>query len=159
MTDQTMFNSGPDRDGPATVINGGVIPAHLAREVMDRSSTVWLRRLYADPAGRLAGMESKRRLFTQAQRKMLILRDQICRTPFCDAPIRHGDHVDQHENGGPTSIANGQGLCERCNYEKQALGWIQYKRGDQIITITPTGHVYTSDEPKLLDRAATRAAA
>ena len=27
------------------------------------------------------------------------------------------------EAGGPTSAANGQGLCEACNYTKQAPGW------------------------------------
>ena len=51
------------------------------------------------------------------------LRDQRCRTPYCDAPIRHRDHAEPHNRGGPTSALNGLGSCERCNYAKEAPGW------------------------------------
>ena len=51
------------------------------------------------------------------------LRDQTCRTPYCDAPIRHHDHAEDHATGGPTTATNGQGLCEHCNHTKQAPGW------------------------------------
>ncbi len=53
--------------------------------------------------------------------------------PFCDAPIRHIDHITPRSEGGQTSAANGQGLCERCNHAKQAPGWTQktpHDRGD-----------------------------
>jgi hypothetical protein len=56
-------------------------------------------------------------------RRMLILRDGTCRTPWCDAPIRHGDHITDAADGGPTSYTNGQGLCERCNQTKNLPGW------------------------------------
>ena len=50
--------------------------------------------LYTDPAtGTLVDVDSKRRLFTPAQRRHLILRDRYCRTPWCGAPIRHADRV------------------------------------------------------------------
>ena len=159
MTDQTLLNHGDGRDHPATVVNGGVIPAALARRAVSGEATVFLRRLYADPAGRLVGMESQRRLFTQGQRTFLILRDQTCRTPWCDAPIRHADHVVPHGDGGATTTENGQGLCEACNHTKQTEGWTQYRRGDQIVTVTPTGHVYTSEEPTLLEPQVARPAA
>ena len=44
----------------------------------------------------------------------LRLRDQTYRTPYCDAPIRHADHVRPHSGRGPTAIDNGQGLCVAC---------------------------------------------
>ena len=150
MTDQTLLNHGDGRDHPATVIGGGVIPAELARRTLTTDAKVLLRRLYFDPAGRLAAMESVSRCFTTAQRSFLTLRDQTCRTPFCDAPIRHADHVIPAEHGGPTTITNGQGLCETCNYTKTSDGWTQQPDGDTIETTTPTGHTYRSRAPATL---------
>ncbi|WP_344222951.1 HNH endonuclease, partial [Lapillicoccus jejuensis] len=110
------------------------IPAWLARhlvrgapdahpEVGVRAAT-FLRRLWACPdTGALVALESRRRVFDGGLRRFLIARDQTCRTPYCDAPIRHGDHVTPHTDGGPTTAANGQGLCARCNQTKEAPGW------------------------------------
>ena len=53
----------------------------------------------------------------------LILRDQFCRMPWCDAPIRHADHPVPSRAAGPTDAQNGQGICESCNYTKEAFGW------------------------------------
>ncbi|HEY4315215.1 MAG TPA: HNH endonuclease, partial [Actinomycetes bacterium] len=86
-------------------------------------------------------------------REFLVLRDQTCRTPWCDAPIRHGDHIVSRARGGPTSAANGQGLCEACNYTKEAPGWqarpTDHSRpgGHQVEITTPTGHQYVSRPP------------
>ena len=47
---------------------------------------------------------------------------------------------------------NGQGLCEACNYNKQAIGWRAKPRpgpGHSVDTLTPTGHTYTSTAPAL----------
>ncbi|KAA0019444.1 HNH endonuclease [Antrihabitans cavernicola] len=30
-------------------------------------------------------------------------------------PIRHRDHIVEHQAGGPTTADNGAGLCEACN--------------------------------------------
>jgi hypothetical protein len=94
-------------------------------------------------------MDSHSRCFTANQRRFLLLRDQTCRTPWCDAPIRHADHVIPVEDGGPTTVDNGQGLCEACNYTKTAPGWQQQTdpATDDIITTTPTGHTYRSSPP------------
>ncbi|MCW2604663.1 MAG: endonuclease [Pseudonocardiales bacterium] len=93
-------------------------------------------------------MDTSARLFTSNQRKFLILRDQVCRTPWCDAPIRHADHITGHINGGATATDDGQGLCESCNHAKQAEGWKQETTDDgAVITTTPTGHTYRSAEP------------
>ncbi|WP_162244504.1 HNH endonuclease, partial [Marmoricola sp. Leaf446] len=90
--------------------------------------------------------------FTGELRELLVVRDQVCRTPWCDAPVRHADHVTPAADGGPTSLANGQGLCEACNYTKQTPGWrCEAVPGDrhQVIVTTPTGqtHVSTSPDP------------
>jgi hypothetical protein len=112
-----------------------------------------IRRLFADPdTGELVAMESRRRQFTPAQRRFIRLRDQgTCRTPWCNAPIRHTDHANPAETQGKTSVANGQGLCENCNYAKQAPGWtatpLDTGAAPDILITTPTGHNYRSQAP------------
>jgi hypothetical protein len=50
-----------------------------------------------------------------------------------------------------TSEANGQGLCEACNYTKEALGWSAMPRGsgagEAVEITTPTGNKYRSHPP------------
>ena len=83
-----------------------------------------LRRLYQHPtSGALVAMESRARLFPKGLSAFIDLRDDTCRTPYCDAPIRHHDHATPNARGGPTSAANGLGICEACNYTKEAPGW------------------------------------
>ncbi|MDE0776546.1 MAG: HNH endonuclease [Nocardioides sp.] len=85
--------------------------------------------------------------------RFLRFRDRICRTPWCDAPVRHSDHVESAEEGGPTTVANTQGLCETCNHGKQARGWTARPdpghpaRTTGVETTTPTGHRFTSTAP------------
>ncbi|MDQ6641000.1 MAG: HNH endonuclease, partial [Actinomycetota bacterium] len=109
--------------------------------------------LYVEPTtGRLVGMDSRARHFPDKLDRLIRIRDQVCRTPWCDAPIRAGDHVKQHADGGETSERNGQGLCEHCNHAKQALGWRARPRPGPrhtVETTTPTGHTYESTAPPL----------
>ena len=90
MTDQSLLGA---HDEPANLLGYGPLPAATARKlVLDAPGRVpmWLRRLYLHPrTGALAAMDSRRRLFTAKQRHFIRLRDQTCRTPWCDAPIRH----------------------------------------------------------------------
>jgi hypothetical protein len=51
---------------------------------------------------------------------MLVLRDDVCRTPWCEAPIAHADHTVPTRDQGATSFAQGGGRCARCNYGKEA---------------------------------------
>ena len=132
---------------------------------------VWLRRLYTAPdSGRLTAMDSRARLVPEGLARLIAARDQICRTPWCGAPIRHYDHVKPFRDGGPTSVDNIQGLCEACNQAKEAPGWSarceetpaprrERADGDQrstdrpdrhtVVTTTPTGHSYRSVAPPL----------
>ncbi|MGH3446543.1 MAG: HNH endonuclease, partial [Nocardioidaceae bacterium] len=142
-------------DEPAHLHGYGPVPAWWARQlVRNLPARVWLRRAFARPSdGALVAMESTRRLFPEGLRRMLIVRDQTCRTPWCDAPIRHADHIQAHEDGGPTSLANGQGLCVACNLAKQAPGWTARPVGKQgsgdVELTTPTGHTYRSHPPPI----------
>ncbi|MFW0775056.1 HNH endonuclease, partial [Paenarthrobacter nitroguajacolicus] len=119
----------------------------------DKEFAVWLRRLYTAPGtGELLATDSKARLFTGRVRRMIETRDHTCRTPYCDAPIRHIDHVVPWRSGGKTNPANGAGLCEACNHTKENPGWttrtIQGDKHTLEIT-TPTGHSYHSKAPPL----------
>ncbi len=106
----------------------GPIPAATARRMirdaaLHENSWATLRRLYAAPdTGALVAMESRSRRFPKGLARFIATRDQTCRTPYCDAPIRHIDHVKPYHRNGPTSTANGQGRCEHCNYVKESPG-------------------------------------
>lgn len=140
---------------PAEVLGYGPVLASWARNFiagLAPETPSWIRRLYRDPGtGELITMESRRRCFTPAQRKFITLRDRgICRTPWCGAPIRHVDHVVAAERGGPTRLANAQGLCAACNHAKQAVGWRTWVGNprDSVVVETPTGHRYPHALPR-----------
>ena len=157
MTDRALLGGTHDS---AHLEGHGPIPAGLARELvadhLDAGSRLWLRRLYAHPdTGELVDMDSRQRLFRGRLGRMVGLRDQFCRTPWCGAPVRHLDHVVGVAEGGATTAAGGQGLCEACNYAKQAPGWrarpVRGPTGGHAVEITtPTGRTYRSHAPPLV---------
>jgi hypothetical protein len=144
-----------DDTGGGRVDGYGFVPGDLLREWiadhLEADVEVWLRRLYARPAtGELVALDSRVRRFTGGLARYLRLRDQTCRTTWCDAPVRHLDHVEDSAWGGPTSARNGQGLCEACNHAKQAMAWTARPRPGPrhtVETTTPTGHRCTSTAP------------
>ncbi|GAA4720735.1 HNH endonuclease [Nocardioides conyzicola] len=150
VSDRVLLGGGDD---PAYVEGYGPIPADLARQLAG-TTRAWVRRLYATPeTGRLVAMDSTSRLMPAQLARMIRLRDQRCRTRWCDAPVRHSDHVTAVAEGGPTNEPNGQGLCEACNHAKQASGWrARPSPGARhaVETTTPTGHTYTSMAPALV---------
>ena len=119
-------------------------------------AAVFVRRLFTHPhTGALVAMESRSKSFPPGLRDLLVTRDQVCRTPWCDALVRHADHATGVAEGGTTDEANGQGLCEACNYDKTAPGWRAgpapgSSLGAHLVeTVTPTGHTYQSRPPPL----------
>jgi uncharacterized protein DUF222 len=145
-------------DTPAEVGGYGPVPAAVARHLVatavdDRRSRATLRRIYAHPqSGALVALESRARLFPRGLATFIGLRDQLCRTPYCDAPIRHSDHAQPHAKAGPTNAVNGLGLCERCNYIKEAASWRVTASVDESGThaaefTSPTGERYRSSAP------------
>ena len=140
-------------DEPAVVLEGapagvGTVPGPVARNLVAHAidtDAAWLRAIYVNPQGRLLATTSTSRFHPQGLAALLRAREQgICATTWCDAPIRHLDHVTPHAEGGPTSLDNGQGLCARCNHAKQAPGWTQKTTQidgrHAVETVTPTGH-------------------
>ncbi len=151
---QVVMTDGALLDGdatPAQVPGYGPVPAALARTwIRDTAADVWVRRLYASPwDGSLVAMDSRRRTFRGGLRGFVVARDQTCRTPWCDAPIRHVDHPARAADGGPTTTENSQGLCEACNYAKEGHGWQARASGGRVETTTPTGHRHHSRPPAL----------
>ncbi|HEX2858216.1 MAG TPA: DUF222 domain-containing protein [Propionibacteriaceae bacterium] len=122
MAADTLLTGG---DRPGRVHGHGPIPAPLARRLVLAAPAVasWVRKLYTTPKGGLVAMESGSRFFPDGLAEFITLRDQYCRTPYCDAQLRHIDHIIPHSAGGRTTVTNAQGLCERCNHAKQAPGW------------------------------------
>lgn len=155
LTDETLL--GGD-DTPAVVDGYGPIPAAVARQLVTdavgKGSKATLRRLYRHPkSGALVRMESRSRRFPKGLADFIRLRDQTCRTPYCDAQIRHRDHALPRHRRGPTSALNGLGECEACNYAKEAPGWsvtTEERDGEHRAEFTtPTGAVYRSTAPPL----------
>ncbi|GCE43819.1 CONSERVED 13E12 REPEAT FAMILY PROTEIN [Rhodococcus wratislaviensis] len=143
----------------ADVAGFGPVPAGIARQLvanaLDGDTEVTLRNVYSCPlSGALTAMESQSRTFPKGLRKLIDLRDRTCRTPWCDAPIRHHDHILSRRNKGATTAQNGAGLCAGCNYAKEGDGWTarpvrRHGRTHLFDLGTPTGHHYRSAAPRL----------
>lgn len=125
VSDETLLGGGIE---PGWLDGYGPLPAQLARDLVtgaEGQARAELRRLYVTPeTGVLVAMESRSRLFPSGLAQLIAVRDQVCRTPWCGAPVRQVDHVVGWDAGGATSVENGQGLCVRCNLAKQAGGWV-----------------------------------
>ncbi|MCI9871769.1 HNH endonuclease [Arthrobacter humicola] len=160
---------GPGAAAPNTDRNGDgqsggpPQPGGTAGRADDPAFTLWLRRLYTHPGtGELIAMDSRARLFPAGHRRFILARDDTCRTPYCDAPIRHLDHIVPWHTGGPTTTDNAAGRCEACNHTKETPGW-KARPGPEaapgsassigarhtIELTTPTGHTYRSTAPPL----------
>jgi hypothetical protein len=150
-TDDSGTNGGTNGSGSAGGTNDGAGGGGI--DGRGAPFRVWLRRLYTAPgAGELLAMDSRARLFPPGLRRFIQARDDTCRTPYCDAPIRHLDHIIPWHHAGPTALANGAGLCEACNHTKETPGWaarpVTGPRHTLELT-TPTGHSYNSTAPPL----------
>lgn len=157
LSDETLAGGHAAADLTAPGVAPEVLPAEIARllagRALESGVAAWFRRLYLSPQGALVAMTSRQRTFPNGMAEFLCQRGiGICATPYCDAPVRHADHIVGAEYGGQTSLQNGQGLCAACNYAKQAAGWFQQPLrapGEplQVETITPTGHRYNARAP------------
>lgn len=144
-------------DEPALLRDGSPVPAGTARELAERpDAPTWLRRIFTDPlTGAVTSSDTRRRLFSPAEKREIDARDRMCRMPGCESPIGHHDHVVRHTDGGPTQVANGQGLCPGHNLAKEMPGWqsrvVDPRAGRHVIEVTtPTGHRYQSRPPTAL---------
>ena len=147
-----------DDDGFGWVEHYGPVPGDLLREWIaanaEQGVDQWVRRLYVAPeTGELVAMDSK----------AASVRGQAGRVPAAARPAlphpvvrRPGPAPRPRQRTTPTAARparrNGQGLCEDCNYAKQALGWSARPRPGPrhtVETVTPTGHRYLSTAPAM----------
>ena len=164
MRAQTLLD--PNNTTPAIIPGHGPVPADLARhltahrprEEMVPPAVHRPRRQAQAPVGPargdMVGGDPPRRRFDGWLAQLIRLRDQTCRDPYCDAPIRHIDHIQRHTDGGPTTLGNGRGVCAHGNQTREMPGWNVTLDHDGLhdqphtITITtPTGHTYRSRAP------------
>jgi hypothetical protein len=151
----------PDNPSAAEIPGYGPLPGDLARDIMTHSNgRKWWRRLFTAPAGDsrrsgpIVGGDPNRRFFDGWLAKLIRLRDQTCRDPYCEAAIRHIDHITRQTDGGITIYTNGRGACERGNYIREMPGWHinlidsgLHGAAHAIQITTPTGHHYLSRAP------------
>lgn len=137
---------------PATLVGYGPIPPELALELAHAAQYAWLRRIFTDPIdGSITDCDQKRRRFDGPLRYLITTRDLTCRQPGCDLLITQLDHIRAHRHRGPTTLANGQGLCTRSHTLKHLPNWQVRSVGSSIRWTTPTGHSYVSDEPPVFE--------
>ncbi|MGN6598579.1 MAG: HNH endonuclease, partial [Actinomycetes bacterium] len=170
-------------DEPGVVPGYGPVPGPWVRRLIEEASLddatrVLVRQLYAGPHGGLVAMASRARTAPAGLADLVQLRDRFCRTLWCDAEARHIDHIVRARDGGRTELANLQGLCERCNYAREAPGFVSrvvsQPAGDPVSrprgaheeqpesqpggpgggrhvveTTSPTGHTYRSTSQAL----------
>lgn len=168
MTDRALLDGDHE---PALLDGYGPVPSAWARDLVattvDDGTRVFLTRLLTDGAGTLVATESRARLAPAGLAQVVRTRDGgTCRSAWCDAPVRHVDHVVSYAAGGPTSVDQLQGLCVRCNLVKEVPGWrarvvrdgetadgVAPRAGPSpphsVMTITPTGHECLSVAPAL----------
>ncbi|MGI5128145.1 DUF222 domain-containing protein [Pseudonocardia sp. CA-107938] len=106
----------PDSPLPAEVPGHGPIPADIVRTGAGRKT---YRRIVTRD-GIVIGGDSVQRTFTGVLAELIKIRDGgRCTAPFCDAPIRHIDHIERWRDGGRTTFDNGRGLCEFHNHLRE----------------------------------------
>jgi len=153
LSDETLL--GGD-NSPAVIEGYGPIPASVARDLVDAAVTderskATLRRLYRHPnSGALVAMESRSRYFPKGLARFIRLRDLDCRTPFCDAPIRHLDHANPKPATDPPPPATVAAPVNAATTSR-STGW-RVATGEEngvhtIEFLTPTGARYRSTAP------------
>jgi hypothetical protein len=106
-----------------------------------------LHRLVVDEHGTVLSHGRTQRLFTDAQRRITLLRDGGCRFPGCDRPASWCDahHVEWWEHGGCTDVANGVALCRRHHRLVHRAGYRLKLLPDATLRVTyPDGRTRTT---------------
>lgn len=125
----------------------GMIGGHLVRDLIAQCPQAHgpqIRRLFSQGCD-LVGMESRSRHYPGLLKEFIRLRDQRCRTPFCESPVKHTDHIKPAAAGGATSESNGRAGCERCNYDKEHPDY--HVTGDARCTTTRIGALSVASMP------------
>jgi hypothetical protein len=106
----------PDSPLPAEIPGHGPVPVDLLATGEGRKA--WRRLITRD--GIVIGGDSTQRAFTGVLASLIKTRDGgRCTAPYCDAPIRHIDHIWRWRHGGRTEFDNGRGLCAFHNHLRE----------------------------------------
>lgn len=136
-------------DAPGFLEGYGTVSGHLARELIDACSDEHgpaIRRVFTTPGDQeLVGMESTSRTYQGLLREFIRLRDQRCRTPYCESPTKQVDHLRPVAEGGPTSAVNARDTCARCNYDKEHPDY--RVTGDAHHAVTTVGGLSVPSRP------------
>ena len=154
MTDGSLL-AGDDE--PALIPGYGVIPAAAARDLVAAAAeagVAWLRRLYTSPGtGDLVALDSRARLFPAGLGRFITLRDGgRCRTPWCDAPIRHLDHPQRYADGGEPARPTARACARPATRPRRpSAGGPDHApaRATPSRPPPPPGHRYRSQAPPL----------
>ena len=117
--------------GVAQMDDGGLLSAQAARRI---GCDAVLASAALDVAGVPLSLGRRRRLFTGALRRALVLRDRGCAFPGCDRPARwcQGHHIQHWADGGETSLENAVLLC---GYHHRLI-----HRGEWRVSLGADGH-------------------
>jgi len=149
MSDSTLL--GLD-DSPAHLTGCGPLPASVARHLATSGSS-WLSRLLTDPIdGTVRAVDSRRRRFDGDLRELALLRDQHCQGILCASPIVDIDHIVEFSRGGPTALANAQGLSKNCHVGRGDPRMRVHRDSatDVVTWKTPSGLVHRNLPPPAL---------
>src|SRR5699024_941113 len=127
---------------PAWLAGHGPIPAVIVKHwLADEAMQVFLRRVFtrADDH-QLVAVESRVRNCPPRPRRKILLRDDMCRTPWCENPAQQADHMGGVKGGGETSYANASGVWAGCNQTKGNTRGRHTGDSSQLNVPTPTGH-------------------
>jgi hypothetical protein len=99
----------------AAMADGDVSATHAQVLAGLRKDDAAISRIISGPLSEILDAGRTTRTFTAAQRRAIVIRDQHCIWPGCDAPPAWCDahHIVHWADGGPTSVDNGVLLCGR----------------------------------------------
>lgn len=142
------------QDNDGEIVGGGELAAQAIRDLVASDKTATLRRLVTDPqTGHLLDIGRKRYAVPDALREFIVMRDQRCRFPGCNARAATAevDHALPWEGGGSTNRANLGALCKRHHQVKSLGGW-EISSSDEnggCTWMSPTGNVYVHEPVSL----------
>jgi hypothetical protein len=129
--------AGLDDEPGATLDERVLLPAETVRELASRPGTVFHRAI-TDSAGHILDVTRLGRFFTGDLRTAIKIRDGRCTVPWCTSQIVEIDHVTPWPEG-PTSAANGHGLCKR-HHQLKTAGVMVAEHTDQgVLWVLPSG--------------------
>ena len=133
-----------DGVGVAVTERGTILSPEAARRICCDAG---ISRIITDGPSQLIDIGREQRTFQHGARKALVLRDQGCRFPACNAPPSwcEGHHIQHWTNNGVTEQANGVLLCPTHHRHLHEGGWTISGHPDAVLTFTsPTGLALSS---------------